>query len=119
MYRRHPVDGRGDRRCMTSPVSCSGWPLPSRSTASWMWSSSRTSNAAWAGAAVGSNGRPAVPEFNRARALGGMLLLGLVVALALIDAFRPDFTVDSIQFGLLLGTALLLLGVEAGRKLIG
>jgi hypothetical protein len=66
----------------------------------------------------GSNGRGTAP-FNQARAIGGLLLLGLASVLALIDAFRPDFTVDSIQFGLLLGTALLLLGVEAGRKLLG
>lgn len=59
-----------------------------------------------------------VPEFSGARAAGGLLMLALVVVLALIDAFSIDFTVDSIQFGLLLGTALALLGVEAGRKLL-
>ena len=62
---------------------------------------------------------PGTPPFNRARAIGGLLLLSLACVLALIDAFRSDFQVDSIQFGLLLGTALLLLGVEAGRKLLG
>jgi hypothetical protein len=60
-----------------------------------------------------------VPPFSKPRAIGGLALLGLVMALALIDAVSPTFSVDSIQMGLLLGTALLLLGVEAGRKLLG
>jgi len=59
------------------------------------------------------------PPFNQARVVGGLLLLALVSALAIIDALSTQFTVDSIQFGLLLGSALLLLGVEAGRKLLG
>jgi hypothetical protein len=50
---------------------------------------------------------------------GGLLLIGLVVALALIDAISVEYSVDSIQLGLLLGTGLVLLGVEAGRKLLG
>lgn len=59
------------------------------------------------------------PPFSRPRWIGGLALLGLVIVLMVIDAVRPDFTIDSIQLGLLLGTALLLLGVEAGRKLLG
>jgi hypothetical protein len=47
------------------------------------------------------------------------MLIGLVIALALIDALSFDYSVDSIQLGLLLGTGLVLLGVEAGRKLLG
>lgn len=47
------------------------------------------------------------------------MLIGLVVALTLVDALRADYSVDSIQLGLLLGTGLVLLGVEAGRKLLG
>jgi hypothetical protein len=58
-------------------------------------------------------------NFGRARVTGGLLLIGLVVALALIDAVSLDYSVDSIQLGLLLGTGLVLLGVEAGRKLLG
>lgn len=67
----------------------------------------------------GPDGHRSVPEFSRARAIGGLALLGLVAVLFLIDAASPAFTFDSIQLGLLLGTALLLLGVEAGRKLLG
>jgi hypothetical protein len=61
------------------------------------------------------NGSPYV----RARTIGGLLLLGTVVGLFLLDALLPDFAVDSIQLGLVLGTALVLLGVDAGRKLLG
>lgn len=60
-----------------------------------------------------------VPPFSRARTAGGLALLALVGVLFVIDSLRPDFAIDSIQLGLLLGTALLLLGVEAGRKLLG
>jgi len=48
-----------------------------------------------------------------------LLLLGLIAVLFLFDYSSVDFALDSIQLGLLLGTALLLLGVEAGRRLIG
>lgn len=59
------------------------------------------------------------PYYGRARIAGGLVLIFLVVALTLLDAFRNDYQVDSIQLGLLLGTGLVLLGVEAGRKLLG
>jgi hypothetical protein len=66
---------------------------------------------------VANDGSP-VPPFSRPRAIGGLALLGLVIALSLIDAASPTYNVDSIVLGLLLGTSLLLLGVEAGRKLL-
>lgn len=47
------------------------------------------------------------------------MLIGLVVLLTTFDAISRDYSVDSIQLGLLLGTGLVLLGVEAGRKLLG
>lgn len=56
---------------------------------------------------------PKDTPFNKPRIVGGLVLLGVVSALFLIG--RP---VDSIQLGLLLGTALVLLGVDAGRKLL-
>lgn len=58
-------------------------------------------------------------NYGRARVAGGLALIFLVVLLTLIDAARADYMVDSIQLGLLLGTGLVLLGVEAGRKLLG
>lgn len=59
------------------------------------------------------------PYYGRARIAGGLMLIGLVIVLALIDAVSDTYSVDSIQLGLLLGTGLVLLGVEAGRKLLG
>lgn len=47
-----------------------------------------------------------------------MGLLGIVLFLYVADVLSPDFSVDSIQLGLLLGTALLFLGVEAGKRLL-
>jgi hypothetical protein len=66
-----------------------------------------------------SGGRDDVPYYGRARIAAGLMLIGLVIVLALIDALSFDYSVDSIQLGLLLGTGLVLLGVEAGRKLLG
>ena len=45
-------------------------------------------------------------------------MLALVALLYVIDAVSADFSVDSVQLGLLLGSALLMLGVEAGKKFI-
>lgn len=56
--------------------------------------------------------------FNRPRIIGGLVLLCLVVLLYVFDALRTDFSVDSIQLGLLLGTSLLMLGVEGGKALL-
>ena len=44
----------------------------------------------------------------------------LAALIMLLDAVGPaDYRVDSIQLGLVLGTGLLLLGVEAARRLLG
>lgn len=59
------------------------------------------------------------PYYGRARIAGGLALIGLVIVLTLLDALSRDYAVDSIQLGLLLGTGLVLLGVEAGRRLLG
>jgi hypothetical protein len=62
--------------------------------------------------------KPDAPPFSRARTWGGLGMLALVVLLYVMDAVSLDFHVDSIQLGLLLGSALLLLGVEAGKRFI-
>lgn len=50
---------------------------------------------------------------------GGLLLIVLAMLLELLDALSIDYAVDSIQLGLILGTAGVLLGVEAIRKVVG
>jgi len=57
--------------------------------------------------------------FRRERALAGLALIALVIVLGLIDAVSPGFQVDPIELALLLGSGLVLLGVEAGNRLIG
>lgn len=59
------------------------------------------------------------PYYGRARTYGGLGALSVAGLLLLIDAFSAEYHVDSIHLGFLLGTALLLLGVEAGRRLLG
>ena len=56
-----------------------------------------------------------LPYFGRARIAAGLGLAALVVILALADAGSPDYSLDSIVLGLLLGASLLFLGIEAGR----
>ena len=65
------------------------------------------------------NGNGGPYNYGRARVAGGLALIFLVVFLTIIDAFNETYSVDSIQLGLLLGTGLVLLGVEAGRRLLG
>lgn len=57
-------------------------------------------------------------SYRQARTIGGLFLLVLVAVLYIGDLVSPDFAVDSIQLGLLLGTSGLLLGVEGARKLL-
>ncbi len=58
-------------------------------------------------------------SYGRARVAGGLALIFVVVVLAIIDALSTDYMVEPIQLGLMLGTGAVLLGVEAGRKLLG
>jgi hypothetical protein len=59
------------------------------------------------------------PYYGRARIAGALLLYAVAGIVVLIDAFRADYAADSIQLGLLLGTASVLLGVEAILKRLG
>jgi hypothetical protein len=62
---------------------------------------------------------PPDSPFVRARIIGGLALLALVIVLGIWDAASADFTIDTVQYGLLLGTSLAMLGLDAGRKLLG
>lgn len=56
--------------------------------------------------------------YRKARTLAGVGLLLLVFVLYFAEILEPTFRLDSIQLGLLLGTALLFLGVEGGKWLL-
>ena len=57
-------------------------------------------------------------HFLRARTVAGLLIYGLIAVLALVDAASPEYQLDSIQLGLMLGTGGVLLGVEPLRRLL-
>jgi hypothetical protein len=59
------------------------------------------------------------PYYGRARIAGGLMLIGAAILLMLIDSLSRDYSLDSIQLGLMLGTGSVLLGVEAIRKVVG
>lgn len=56
--------------------------------------------------------------YTRPRTIAGVGLLVLVGVLYIADVLSPSFSIDSIQLGMLLGTSLLFLGVEAGKRLL-
>lgn len=56
--------------------------------------------------------------FLRARTVAGLLIYTLVAVLAILDAASPEYQLDSIQLGLMLGTGGVLLGVEPLRRLL-
>ena len=58
-------------------------------------------------------------SYGRARAIVGSLCIAVGLLLSLIDAASTEYAVDSIVLGLIFGTGIVLLGVEAGRKLLG
>lgn len=58
-------------------------------------------------------------HYGRARTAGGLALIALAMLLTLLDAASVDYQLDSIQLGLILGTAGVLLGVEAVRRVVG
>ena len=61
---------------------------------------------------------PEPSPYVRARIIGGLLLLTLVVVLGLWDAASSSFDFNPVEFALLLGTSLAMLGLEAGRWLL-
>ena len=56
-----------------------------------------------------------VPPFSKARTAGGTGLLILAFVVYIFDLVSPEFEVDTLQLGLILGAALMLLGVEGGK----
>ena len=56
------------------------------------------------------------PYYGKARIAGGLALIFAAIVLLVLDAFNKEYQVDSITLGLLLGTGIVLLGVEAGRR---
>lgn len=56
------------------------------------------------------------PYYGRARIAGGLALIFASIILLLVDALSTEYSVDSIVLGLVLGTGIVLLGVEAGLK---
>lgn len=75
-------------------------------------------SSAFSGRSV-TGGRDGGYDFGRARVAAGLVLIGLVAILSVLDAVSDRYQLDSIQLGLMLGTGLLFLGVEAGKRLIG
>ena len=57
-------------------------------------------------------------DFNRPRTIGGLLLIGVVAVLAVIDAFSETYAADPVVATLFLTTGSLLLGVEVLRRTI-
>lgn len=57
-------------------------------------------------------------HFLRARVAAGLLIYGLIAVLALVDAVTFDYSLDSIQLALMLGTGGVLLGVEPLARLL-
>lgn len=64
----------------------------------------------------GSNGGLLPPS--RPRIVAGMALIFASIVLTFWDASSVEFKMDSVQLGLLLGSGMLLLGVEAAKRLL-
>ncbi len=52
------------------------------------------------------------------RVVAGLALIGSTIALMFIDAVSVEYKMDPIQLGLMLGSGMLLLGVEAAKALL-
>jgi len=53
-----------------------------------------------------------------ARVVAGMALIVAAIALMFVDAYSVEFKMDPIELGLMLGSGMLLLGVEAAKALL-
>lgn len=62
---------------------------------------------------------PGDSPYVKPRIWAGLAVTATAIVLALVDVMRTDVTVDGVQFALLLGTGLAMLGLDAGRKLLG
>ncbi len=57
-------------------------------------------------------------ELSRPRVLAGLALIASTIVLMFIDALSEPYKMDPIQLGLMLGSGMLLLGVEAAKALL-
>jgi hypothetical protein len=53
-----------------------------------------------------------------ARLVAGLSLIAAVIVLMFVDAYSVEFKMDPIELGLMLGSGMLLLGVEAAKALL-
>lgn len=64
-------------------------------------------------------GPDGAPYYGRARIIAGILCVTAGIFLSVVDSISRDFEVNIVVLGILLGTGLLFLGVEGGRRLLG
>jgi len=78
----------------------------------------------WTRSSRTSNGRdvdgadPDALGLSTARVVAGMALIIAAIALMFVDAYSVEFKMDPIELGLMLGSGMLLLGVEAAKALL-
>lgn len=65
---------------------------------------------------MSANGNGQSAPYSKARAIGGLFLIFIVGALAIIDAFSQDYAFDLGPMFAMLGTGGVLLGVEGIRE---
>lgn len=60
---------------------------------------------------------PGAIDLSKPRVVAGLALIGAAIVLTFVDAYSVDFKMDPIELGLMLGSGMLLLGVEAAKAL--
>ena len=58
-------------------------------------------------------------KYSTARVVGGLALIFAAIVNSLLDVASEAYAADSLQLALFLGTGTVLLGVEAGTRLLG